>query len=419
MTQDTIPTTAIVPSTQVQSLSNLSATPDTREQLSCKALLVGDTLARAQAEAADVLPKMEENRQVLSVFGTDALESMNRLTDRMLHERRSVDVPEINDIMHDLSRRMRGLGKKYDPNDDKARERYKQVKGGIMHWFHFGKTFLEEFMDDVRSMEGQFDLVVEKLNDKKEQLDENTAYFDEFYRLNEEEIAKLIYKIGVMEIMRDMLADKASKIVVGDANLGDRGAEEKAKMTELVTLLESKITAFKAQLWSAWVMAPQTRNISALSVGMAQRVDQTIYMIINDMKRTIVIWRTLGDAEQARLLNEAVEQTYNQVMAGLAEAAKVTVPAIANALAQTALDPRTIVAWRDSLVAQADGFIQAEELGKQKRAELEAAMIESKQIVDAATERVNQARLEHVLSLAKDAPLEIATSVPAAPAAQN
>lgn len=419
MTQEPTQSTALVVSPQVQELTALSTTPEKREQLSCKALLVGDTLARAHAEAADVLPKMETNRQVLSVFGTDALESMNRLTDRMLHERRSVDVPEINDIMHDLSRLMRGLGKKYDPNDDKARERYKQVKGGIMHWFHFGKTFLEEFMDDVRSMEGQFDLVVEKLNDKKEQLNENTAYFDEFYRTNEEEISKLIYKIAVMEIMRDMLAEKASNIVVGDANLGDRGAEQKAKITELVTLLESRITAFKAQLWSAWVMAPQTRNISALSIGMSQRVDQTIYMIVNDMKRTIVIWRTLGDAEQARLLNSAVEETNNQIQTQFAAAAKVAVPAIANTLAQTAYDPRTIVAWTESLVAQADGFIQAEALGRQKRAELEAAMVESKQIVDAKTEEVNQARLEHLITLAKDAPLEIATSVPAAPAAQS
>ncbi|HEY4694900.1 MAG TPA: toxic anion resistance protein [Candidatus Nanoarchaeia archaeon] len=406
------------PTAQVAELSALSVSPEKREMLVCRQLLKGDTLVRAQTEAADVLPKMLSNTQVLAVFGNDALESVNRLTDRMLDERPPVDVPELREVMRDLSRRMRGIGRKYDPSDEKALEKYKKAKGRFLGLFRLGRTFLEEFLDDIRSLQGQCDWVIERLDGKQNQLLRNVTFYDEYYKLNETEIDKLIYKIGVMEIIRDMAAEQANRIVVGDSNLGDRSGEEQARISELVTLLENKIIAFKGRLWVAWAMAPQTRNMRVIQVGLSARIDQTVDITIPTMKGTILIWLTLGDAEQAQQFNAAVEDTYNQVLTLFANAAKATVPAIANALVTPALDPRTVVAWTESLVAQADGFIQAIELGQQKRAELEQAMINGKQVIDEATQRVNQAQIEHVLELARQAaqetPLQIARSVPAA-----
>ncbi|OGH16431.1 MAG: hypothetical protein A3C30_04540 [Candidatus Levybacteria bacterium RIFCSPHIGHO2_02_FULL_40_18] len=405
------------PTSQVTELSALSVSPQKRELLVCRQLLEGDTLVRAQAEATDVLPKMLSNTQVLAVFGNDALESINRLNDRMLSERHPIDIPELSDAMRDLSRRMRGIGRRYDPSDPKALEKYKKAKGRFLGIFRLGRTFLEEFLDDIRGLEEQCDWVIEKLDGKQEQLLRNVAYYDEFYKLNEQEINKLIYKIGVMEIIRDLAAEQADSIVVGDSNMGDRGGEEQARISELVTLLENRIIAFKGRLWVAWAMAPQTRNMRVVQVGLSARIDQTVDITIPTMKGTILIWLTLGDAEQALQFNAAVEDTYNQVLTLFANAAKATVPMIANALATPALDPRTVVAWSESLAAQADGIVQAIELGQQKRLELEQAMITGKEVIDAATQRVNQAQIEHVLELAREAaqeaPLEIARSVPA------
>jgi len=405
------------PTSQVTELSALSVSPQKRELLVCRQLLEGDTLVRAQAEATDVLPKMLSNTQVLAVFGNDALESINRLNDRMLSERHPIDIPELSDAMRDLSRRMRGIGRRYDPSDPKALEKYKKAKGRFLGIFRLGRTFLEEFLDDIRGLEEQCDWVIEKLDGKQEQLLRNVAYYDEFYKLNEQEINKLIYKIGVMEIIRDLAAEQADSIVVGDSNMGDRGGEEQARISELVTLLENRIIAFKGRLWVAWAMAPQTRNMRVVQVGLSARIDQTVDITIPTMKGTILIWLTLGDAEQALQFNAAVEDTYNQVLTLFANAAKATVPMIANALATPALDPRTVVAWSESLAAQADGIVQAIELGQQKRLELEQAMITGKEGIDAATQRVNQAQIEHVLELAREAaqeaPLEIARSVPA------
>lgn len=394
--------------------TGLSAAVDHPEVLSCKELLTGATLTRAKQEAADVLPKIEANTQVLTVFGIDALQAVNKLNDRMLAERPPVNIPELRDAMRDLSRSMRGIGKKYDPNDPRVLKRYEAVKNGILTKLGIVKSFFQEFLDDIRSEQKLFDHVIQTLEGKQFLLLKNVAYYDSFYELNEQEISNLIYKIGVMELIRDLSAQKAAKIRVGNSNMGDRGAEEKAKILEIATLLDNKIIAFKGRLWVAWAMAPQIRNMRVISVGLSGRIDQTVGITIPTMKDTIVVWLTLSEAEQAEMFNKAVEDTYNSVMTMFAHAAQTIVPAMANSLATPALDPRTIVAWSESLAKQADGIVAAIELGQQKRAELEQAMIAGKKVIDEATQKVNESQLASVLAASKEEiPLEIIKSVPA------
>ena len=136
------------------------------------------------------------------------------------------------------------------------------------------------------------------------------------------------------------------------------------------------------------------------------------------MKSVVVVWLTLSETQQTAQFNTAVEDTYNQAMAMFAETAGATIPAIASVLATPALDPRTVVAWSESLATQAEGIVQAIQLGEQKRAELEEAIMTAKGVVDKATNEVNQARIDYVLeaaqAAAQEAPLEIAKSVPPA-----
>lgn len=211
--------------------------------------------------------------------------------------------------------------------------------------------------------------------------------------------------------MRDFAAQMADQVTVGKSEMGDRGSEDKAKIAELVTILENKIMAFKARLWVAWAMAPQIRNMRAINVGLSARIDQTIGITIPTMKSTIGVWLTLNEAQQSEQFNAAVEQTYNQVLTGFANAAKIAVPAIVNALSTPAMDPRTVIAWSESLSAQADGIITALETARQKRVELEEAMINGKNVIDASTNRINEAQLKYVLENVEKEPLRISRSV--------
>lgn len=397
-------------------LSALVVSPEQRKYLVCEKLLIGETLTKAEAEAKEVLARILSNTQVLAVFGTDALQAVNQLSDEMLAKRAPVDIPEVRVAMKVLSRRMRGIGKKYDPNNPKVLEKYERAKesfmGSVLTKFHIGKTFLQEFLDDIRSLQDQFKQVTSTLEDKQYQLLRNVAYYDEFYRLNELEMGKLIYKIAVMEFMRDNAAKQAGNITPGDSNIGDRRGEEKARLSELVNLLENKISAYQGRLFVAWAMSPQIRNMRAISVGLSARIDQTVEIIIPTMKSTIVVWFTLNEAQQAEQFNKAVEDAYNGVMVLFANATKATVPALVDALAMTALDPRTVQAWSESLADQAEAMVKAIDLGQERRAILEDSMIRGKEVIDAATERVNQAQLDHILAVAQEKPLEITHSIP-------
>ena len=397
---------------QVAQLSALATTPQDRDRLICRQLLVGATLDRAVAEAEQVLDRALSNTQVLAIYGNDSMDGVNRLNDRMLEERPPVEVPELQQVMKALSRNMRGMGRRYDPNDPKVLKRYEQVKEGILSKIRLGRTFFEEFMDDIRSLSDQIEKVVETLEGKHDQLLRNVAYYDEYYVLNEQEISKLIYAIAVLEILRDMVAKKAAGVEVGNADMGDRGGEEQARLAEIVTFLDNKIIAFKARLWVAWANAPQIRNMRAISLGMSARINMTVDVTVPTMKNTIAIWLTLREAQQAAEFNESVERAFNDSFVMFANAAGATVPLVAANLATPALDPATVVAWTESLAAQADGIIEALEVGRQKRAELERAMILSKGIIDITTQKVNQAQLEEVIAAAQEAPLQIARSVP-------
>ncbi len=395
-------------------LSNLSGqvtSADHSKQLICRNLLEGDTQIQAKQEASQVLTKIMSNTQILSVFGTDALDAVNRLNDRMLEKRPTSDIPELQGAMKDLSKSMRGIGSKYDPSDPKVLRKYQQTKEGFLGIFRRGRNFLADFLDDIRTVQQIFERVTDTLEGKQEKLLENITFYDEYYVLNEDEIDKLIYKIGVMEYMRDYAAQMADQVTVGKSEMGDRGSEDKAKIAEIVTILENKIMAFKARLWVAWAMAPQIRNMRAINVGLSARIDQTIGITIPTMKSTIGVWLTLNEAQQSEQFNAAVEQTYNQVLTGFANAAKIAVPAIVNALSTPAMDPRTVIAWSESLSAQADGIITALETARQKRVELEEAMINGKKVIDASTNKINEAQLKYVLENVEKEPLQISRSV--------
>ena len=160
-------------------------------------------------------------------------------------------------------------------------------------------------------------------------------------------------------------------------------------------------------------MTPQIRNMRAVSLGLSVRINQTVDITIPTMKNTIGLWLTLSEAQQAEEFNKAVEAMHNQSLVLFAHAAKATVAEIAAATETPALSPQTVAEMTASLVSQADAFITAHEAGEKMRAELDRAIIEGKEAIDAATQRVNQAKLERSIARATAAPLQIAHSVPA------
>jgi uncharacterized protein YaaN involved in tellurite resistance len=361
-----------------------------KKKLSCKDLLMGDTRTQAEQEAQEMLGKMLDNTQVFMTYGTSALEDVNSLVDRLLHEVEPVKIPELKELMKALNKRMRDVKHKYDPSDPNVVEKYKEWKGGIGRFFGQARTLVELLLEDVTSVDRQLEKVSGNLKDKQYNLLRNVSFYDQLYVENEQEIGKLIYKIAVMELIRDLAAQKAAAITVGDASLGDRGSEQRASITEFAHNMEIKIGEYKGRLMLAWATAPQVRTMRTLNVSLAERLNELICITIPSMKQAMVVWRMAAEGVEAAQFGSAVQEMSNEWFVAAATGMTTAVGIISETNETPGLSPATIFAMADELDKQAD--------------------LEAVPVMANANAKVSDALLERVLGTATK-PLEIATSV--------
>jgi uncharacterized protein YaaN involved in tellurite resistance len=394
-------------------LAAIAKKPETRNTLSCLALLQGETLQRAYDEADKLYAEMLTNTQVFMTYGSGALQGVNDLVERLLHEVEPTDIPELTKLMKDLNRGMRGVRRKYDVSDPRVAEKYAEWTGGIGRLWGKGKTLIELLMEDVLSIETQINRVAKALKGRQLQLIKNVGYYDELYVENEDEIVKVIYVIGVMEIIRERAAMDAKNIEVGDANLGDRAGERKAALAQFAEMMSIKIGEYKGRLFIAWSTSPQVRNMRNLDVAVAERLNELLTSTIPTMKATIVQWRLLIQTEDAAKLSAAIADEANNWLTAYAAAGAEVVPRIARIAEEPGLKPSTITAMANSLAAQADGIVKAMEEGARRRTENEQAILAAQQVIADSNAQVSDALVQQVVEEATRAlPIEVTTSVP-------
>lgn len=386
-----------------------------KQTLSCKDLLKGDTLTQAEQEAQEAYRAMLDNGQVLLTFGTDALQGVNSLIDRLLHEMQPVQIPELTELMKDMRKDMRGIKKKYDVSDPKVLAKYEKWKGGIWRFFGKAKTMVELLMEDVQSIEKQLDKVKAELTGRQYELMRNVSYYDQLYDENEKEIIKLIYKIGVMELIIELAANDARAIAIGDANLGDRGAEQQAVYADLVQALENKVAEYKGRLFVAWATAPSVRTMRSMNVQLAQRINETVCVTIPSMKKVVFDWRAAAQAQDSAKLNAVVREGFNEWVQAAAKAQTEAVRLISEEVNTPTLTPATINVVAAEIERRADIIVQAMEAGDKRRDEIDAAMQAALPVMSDAQQKVSDALIQRVIGAATR-PLEIETSVPLATA---
>ncbi len=385
--------------------------PKERKGLRCSDLLEGDTRRAAEQEAAKKLDEMLANSQVLMTYGTQALEGVNDLIDRLLKEGDKVKIPELTALMKELNDGMRSVKRGYDVSNPKVREKYEEWKGGIGRFFRKGKSMIEMLMEDVSSMEKQLDKVVDEINKRKAQLVRNVGTYDELYAENEAEIVKVIYAIGVMELIRDLAVERAKAVVVGDASLGDRGGEQKATMVDFASNMEAKIAEYKARLFVAWATSPQTRTMRTLNVGLAMRLNELVNVVIPTMKGTVANWRLMMQTKEGAELAQLVQDSLNDWLVAYADAGAEVVPVVAELVQTPSLLPQTVFAMADSIARQTEGIMNALSVGFTKRAELDESILQAKGVIDGSAGKQAEAFVDRYLANVAQRELEVRTSV--------
>lgn len=387
--------------------TNASAT------LSCLAILTPEQAAQARAVARQQFPVLLADTDQLAVFGDAALAAVNTQVNRVFKEVGPVQIPELTTIMHQINDRMRVLRHKYDPADPRVREAFDRFWDAVRGVFAKGRDIVEMLFEEARSVEQQLDRIAGQLATKQHELKRNVALCDELYKANEASIGQLVGAIAVMEAMATEAASAQEAIVV-DPDDPDRRSkqEQRARVTEFMAALATRINEFQQRLFVAWSTSPQIRNIRALHFGLGQRLALLVNLTIPTMKLTIAQWALLMQADQAAQLQQAVSDGANEVLSAYAAASGQAIPRVARQMQTPTLAPRTILDVADSLDRQATGIEDAVRYGEQARREVVAAILVAQESMAASSAKLDATVADLVHRAAEPVELAPAPELP-------
>ena len=407
------PEPATPTTTALAQKADLVATSGT-QALVCKDLLSADSLAKATAYAQQELPVLIADPNQLAKLGSEAVEGVNDLAARMLHEAgRAANIPELTKLTNELDDKIRSFTSKYSTADSsaqvqKARDTYESMKGKVLVFFAKYRDILHMLLKDAKGLEAYLDSLTAQITDRQGQLSLNVEMCNELLSENEQAIGRLTGVIAIMEIIRDE-AQKAMDAIQVDA--GDTSPDARAKREQkdtiatLIQQLDVRIGEFKQRLYVAWATSPQVRNIRTISYGLGQRLGLLITLTIPVFKLTVVEWVAVQQADKAAQLGEAVAETNEQALDAFAQASGEIMPRVAQALQTPSMSPESILLIADSLSQQAKGFEDAYRYGIAQRARVEDAIMKGAQAIAASQDQ--QAKVIGDLIHGAEQPLQL------------
>jgi uncharacterized protein YaaN involved in tellurite resistance len=387
--------------------------------LVCKDLLNPDSLAKAKEYAQQQLPALIADPNQLAKLGNEAVEGVNALAGRMLHDAgRAANIPELTDITRELDDKIRSFTSKYATGDRSdqikgAREAYQGMKDKVLTFFAKYRDMLHMLLKDAKGVEAYLDGLTAQIIDRQGQLSLNVETCNELLAENESAISKLTGVIAIMEVMRDQAQDAmdAIKVDAGDTSPDARQQRErKDTIATLIQQLDVRIGEFKQRLFVAWATSPQVRNIRTISYGLGQRLGLLVTLTIPVFKLTVVQWVAVMQADQASQLGEAVADANERALDAFAQASGEIMPRVAQALQEPSLSPEAILLIADSLSKQAKGFEDAYRYGIAQRAKVEAAIMKGAQAI-AASQDQQAAAISDLIHGAQQ-PLELPPAPP-------
>lgn len=383
--------------------------------LSCLKMLSEAQQAQAREVAKQQLPAMLADTQKLATFGDQALQQVNSQVNRIFQEVGPVKIPELTSIMHEINDRMRAFRHHYDPADPRVRETFDRFMDAIRGVFTKGRDMVEMLFEEARSVEQQLDRISGQLSAKQMELKRNVVLCDELYKANEASISQLVGVIAVMEAVLDEARIHADSIVVDPMAADSRAKqEERARVTDFIMALQTRINEFQQRLFVAWSTSPQIRNIRTLHYGLGQRLALLVNLTIPTMKLTIAQWGLLMQAQQAAGLQQAVSEGANEVLDAYASASGRAIPEIARQMQTPTLKPETILEVAASLDAQATGIEQAVQYGEQARQQVVGAIVTAQTAMLESSERLSNSVSKLVAASQTKVELPAAPSLPEA-----
>lgn len=381
---------------------------EAQQTLDCYAILSPEEQQQAHQIADELYPQMvgsrdhAPNTSLVLTYGTSALDGVNRVVDKMLAENSDVKVPELLQSMKELNRRMRDIQRGWDTSDPQVAERLKKLAQAASKgkkWWRAGRTWLDDFRDDITSMESHLNNTEEVLSGGMDRVLRNITSSDQLYLANEQGIRKIIFVVGVMELLYNRAVDEASAIEVTEA-FGDRSGEDKSRLVAFAQTMQMRIASNKGRLFVAWTTAPNLRQQRMIQEGVVVKVNETIYNGLPVMRLVLAQWRAQAKALEVSMLTDLVNAQQNEWLIALDRSSTATTQQLAAANATPALAPATVAQMAKGIADRAEIIIAAMEQSFVNYDALEASIVQGKQAINQADDRLTTEFVERYVERA-------------------
>lgn len=389
----------------------IQATPaGDSQKVSFLAQLTPEQQTGIRAKAPQLVDNFLANQNALLDFGKEAVEEVNSTVNHILSEQKKIEIPQVDELLANTNRELNGFVAKY--KDISTSVELEKKPGFFQRLFKQAKNDLQEFYFDSQTIEKKMDSMAASVVKQEEVLARNIVSAELLIENNTKSIENLVGVIAFIEATGQEAAERAKQAQEQIANLAPTtveyqvASEKLARVTEVANILEQQHSEYMSRLYVAWTTTPQMRNLVKVSSDMKQRLGMLRRNTIPTMKLSIAQLGILQQSIKSSQTADAIVNANNAALQMLADTSKEAIPMMERIAQNPTLSVVSVTKLAESLVAQNNGIIAAIDEGRQKRRELEAAIVRSAETINDSVKLRDQKIIAALLDQGKEAQTE-------------
>ncbi|HFI0406710.1 TPA: toxic anion resistance protein [Streptococcus suis] len=389
----------------------IQATPaGDSQKVSFLAQLTPEQQTGIRAKAPQLVDNFLANQNALLDFGKEAVEEVNATVNHILSEQKKIEIPQVDELLANTNRELNGFVAKY--KDISTSVELEKKPGFFQRLFKQAKNDLQEFYFDSQTIEKKMDSMAASVVKQEEVLARNIVSAELLIENNTKSIENLVGVIAFIEATGQEAAERAKQAQEQIANLAPTtveyqvASEKLARVTEVANILEQQHSEYMSRLYVAWTTTPQMRNLVKVSSDMKQRLGMLRRNTIPTMKLSIAQLGILQQSIKSSQTADAIVNANNAALQMLADTSKEAIPMMERIAQNPTLSVVSVTKLAESLVAQNNGIIAAIDEGRQKRRELEAAIVRSAETINDSVKLRDQKIIAALLDQGKEAQTE-------------
>ncbi|WP_418126548.1 toxic anion resistance protein [Streptococcus parasuis] len=389
----------------------IQATPaGDSQKVSFLAQLTPEQQTGIRAKAPQLVDNFLANQNALLDFGKEAVEEVNATVNHILSEQKKIEIPQVDELLANTNRELNGFVAKY--KDISTSVELEKKPGFFQRLFKQAKNDLQEFYFDSQTIEKKMDSMAASVVKQEEVLARNIVSAELLIENNTKSIENLVGVIAFIEATGQEAAERAKQAQEQIANLAPTSveyqvaSEKLARVTEVANILEQQHSEYMSRLYVAWTTTPQMRNLVKVSSDMKQRLGMLRRNTIPTMKLSIAQLGILQQSIKSSQTADAIVNANNAALQMLADTSKEAIPMMERIAQNPTLSVASVTKLAESLVAQNNGIIAAIDEGRQKRRELEAAIVRSAETINDSVKLRDQKIIAALLDQGKEAQTE-------------